>query len=160
MLRACNNAGFWELNRPPCPQFQPVGIAELSHAIGITAPSLYSAFGNKRQLFEHVLQKYVQFDCQSDGSWHIAEPAEDGNQYAFIGCFHEAAIDERIVQTFEFLGMLERGHVMLEKAAECVCLGRSCRDACGCYASFCRYRYAVDALCLEVSESGARPHRE
>ena len=40
--------------------YDSVGIAELSKEIGISAPSLYSAFGNKRLLFEHVLQHYVQ----------------------------------------------------------------------------------------------------
>ena len=40
--------------------YDGVGIAELSKEIGISAPSLYSAFGNKRSLFERVLQRYVQ----------------------------------------------------------------------------------------------------
>lgn len=56
------------------------------------------------------------FDCKDGGSWHIVERSEDGNEYEFAGCFHEVAQDIRIVQTFEFLGMPERGHVMLEKA--------------------------------------------
>jgi uncharacterized protein YndB with AHSA1/START domain len=60
--------------------------------------------------------KVYHFDCQDGGSWHIAEQAEDGNEYEFTGCFHEVAQNRRIVQTFEFLGMPERGHVMLEKA--------------------------------------------
>ena len=38
------------------------------------------------------------------------------NEYEFTGCFHEVVKNGRIVQTFEFLGMPERGHVMLEKA--------------------------------------------
>ena len=40
-------------------------MAELSKTIGITAPSLYSAFGSKRELFERVLQRYVQ----TQGCW-------------------------------------------------------------------------------------------
>lgn len=60
--------------------------------------------------------KVYHFDCQDGGSWHIAEQSEDGKEYEFRGCFHEVAPNERIVQTFEFLGMPERGHVMLEKA--------------------------------------------
>ena len=40
--------------------YDGVGIAELSKQIGITAPSLYAAFGNKRSLFEKVLARYVQ----------------------------------------------------------------------------------------------------
>lgn len=60
--------------------------------------------------------KVYHFDCKDGGSWHIAEQSEDGNEYEFTGCFHEVAKNKRIVQTFEFLGMPERGHVMLEKA--------------------------------------------
>mgnify|MGYP001792544223 CR=1 FL=1 len=60
--------------------------------------------------------KVYHFNCENGGSWHIAEQSEDGEEYEFAGCFHEVAKDERIVQTFEFLGMPERGHVMLEKA--------------------------------------------
>jgi uncharacterized protein YndB with AHSA1/START domain len=62
------------------------------------------------------LMKVYRFDCQDGGSWHIAERSEDGNEYEFTGCFHEVTKNKRIVQTFEFLGMPERGHVMLEKA--------------------------------------------
>lgn len=40
--------------------YDGVGVAELSKTIGITAPSLYSAFGSKCELFERVLQHYAQ----------------------------------------------------------------------------------------------------
>lgn len=60
--------------------------------------------------------KIYHFECKDGGSWHIAEQSEDGFEYEFTGCFHEIAKNKRIVQTFEFLGMPERGHVMLEKA--------------------------------------------
>jgi TetR/AcrR family transcriptional regulator, repressor for divergent bdcA len=45
--------------------YDGVGVAELSAKMGITAPSLYSAFGSKRELFEKSLQYYVQ----AEGSW-------------------------------------------------------------------------------------------
>jgi len=45
--------------------YDGVGIAELSKTIGITAPSLYAAFGSKRELFRQVLQHYAQ----TQGSW-------------------------------------------------------------------------------------------
>ena len=45
--------------------YDGVGVAELSKTIGITAPSLYSAFGSKRELFEQVLQRYVR----GEGCW-------------------------------------------------------------------------------------------
>jgi len=56
-----------------------------------------------------------QFDCRDGGSWHIAERSEDGGTHEFFGCFHEVAENTRIIQTFEYLGMPERGHVMLER---------------------------------------------
>lgn len=45
--------------------YNGVGVAELSQTIGITAPSLYSAFGSKRELFKQVLQRYAQ----TQGCW-------------------------------------------------------------------------------------------
>lgn len=55
------------------------------------------------------------FDGRSGGWWHIAERSDHG-EHEFIGTFHEVAPNERIVQTFEYLGMPERGHVALERA--------------------------------------------
>ena len=57
-----------------------------------------------------------EFDCRSGGRWHIAEHAPDGRKHEFMGSFHEVADNERIIQTFEYLGMPERGHVFLERA--------------------------------------------
>ena len=57
-----------------------------------------------------------RFECRDGGVWHIAELTPDGGKYEFFGCFHEVADNSRIVQTFEFMGMPERGHVMLERA--------------------------------------------
>jgi uncharacterized protein YndB with AHSA1/START domain len=57
-----------------------------------------------------------RFDCREGGAWHIAERGDDGQEYEFCGTYHEVTKNERIVQTFEFLGMPERGHVMLERA--------------------------------------------
>lgn len=55
------------------------------------------------------------FDGSTGGWWHIAERSDQG-EYEFMGTFHEVAANERIVQTFEYLGMPERGHVALERA--------------------------------------------
>ena len=53
--------------------FDGVGVAELSQAIGVTAPSLYSAFGSKCDLFGRVLEKYVA----EEGGW-IVTALEEG----------------------------------------------------------------------------------
>lgn len=55
------------------------------------------------------------FDGRTGGWWHIAERSEHG-EHEFTGTFHEVAENERIVQTFEYLGLPERGHVALERA--------------------------------------------
>ncbi len=60
-----------------------------------------------------VLVKY--YDGKTGGSWHIAEKDPEGNEYDFCGSYHEVATNERIIWTFEFLGMPERGHVSIER---------------------------------------------
>ena len=57
-----------------------------------------------------------RFDCRDGGCWHIVERSEDGRQHEFFGTFHEVTANERIIQTFEYMGMPERGHVFLERA--------------------------------------------
>lgn len=42
--------------------YEGTSIAELTRAMGITPPSLYSAFGDKRALFEEVVRRYGQTD--------------------------------------------------------------------------------------------------
>ena len=40
--------------------YEGVGLSDLTEAIGVTAPSLYAAFGNKAQIFRQALQRYSQ----------------------------------------------------------------------------------------------------
>ena len=54
------------------------------------------------------------FEAVDGGKWHTTETA-DGNTYEFMGSYHEVTKNERIIWTFEFLGLPERGHVALEK---------------------------------------------
>ncbi|MGK5498514.1 TetR/AcrR family transcriptional regulator [Streptomyces sp. URMC 125] len=44
---------FWEHG------YEATSIADLTRAMGIAAPSLYAAFGDKRTLFEEVVEAYV-----------------------------------------------------------------------------------------------------
>ncbi|MGD1897077.1 MAG: TetR/AcrR family transcriptional regulator [Phormidesmis sp.] len=70
--------------------YDGVGVAELSKSMGITAPSLYSAFGNKRSLFEQVLKHYIQ----SQGDWLSAALSVEGDlsevMTHFFACAAEA----------------------------------------------------------------------
>ncbi len=44
---------FWESG------YETTSIADLTAAMGVTAPSLYAAFGNKQQLFLEAMQRYA-----------------------------------------------------------------------------------------------------
>lgn len=53
------------------------------------------------------------FEPVSGGRWRFLNVDQDGNEYAFRGTFHEVT-PTRIIQTFEFEGLPETGHVSLE----------------------------------------------
>ncbi|MCC3373758.1 SRPBCC family protein [Cohnella sp. REN36] len=56
------------------------------------------------------------FEARDGGNWRYVTRDDAGNEYGFRGVFHEVTAPERIIQTFEFEGMPERGHVTLETA--------------------------------------------
>ena len=56
-----------------------------------------------------------EMDVREGGKWKHVQKMQDGTEFAFFGVYHEVAPNERIIQTFEFSGLPERGHVILEK---------------------------------------------
>jgi uncharacterized protein YndB with AHSA1/START domain len=56
------------------------------------------------------------FEPRSGGSWRFIQKDESGNEFAFHGVNHEVLPPERIIDTFEFEGLPEKGHVLLETA--------------------------------------------
>jgi len=54
------------------------------------------------------------FEPKSGGRWRYLHKDEQGNQFAFHGVYHEVLPPERIIDTFEFEGLPEKGHVVLE----------------------------------------------
>lgn len=54
------------------------------------------------------------FDSRTGGSYRFIHTTPDGMQFAFNGAIHEVCAPERIIRTFEFEGLPERGHVSLE----------------------------------------------
>jgi len=56
------------------------------------------------------------FEAKNGGSWRFIHKDKDGNAYAFHGVHHEIAAPERLIRTFEFEGLPEKGHVSLETA--------------------------------------------
>ncbi|MBS1635795.1 MAG: SRPBCC family protein [Bacteroidetes bacterium] len=51
---------------------------------------------------------------RSHGSWRYIHTDPKGNEYAFNGVIHEVCPPERVIRTFEFEGLPEKGHVSLE----------------------------------------------
>jgi uncharacterized protein YndB with AHSA1/START domain len=58
--------------------------------------------------------RFHVFEPRTGGAWRFTQKDPEGNEYGFHGSFHEVTAPERIIQTFEFEGMPEPGHVSLE----------------------------------------------
>ena len=54
------------------------------------------------------------FEAKNGGSWRYIQKDQDGNEFAFHGVNHEILIPERIISTFEFEGLPEKGHVIFQ----------------------------------------------
>jgi uncharacterized protein YndB with AHSA1/START domain len=57
-----------------------------------------------------------KFEGRSGGSYRFINCNATGTRYCFNGVIHEVTAPERIIRTFEFEGLPERGHVSLETA--------------------------------------------
>ena len=75
-----------------------------------TDPELYVKWVGPRRL----TMQLVTFEPRSGGRWRYVQKGEDGQEHAFHGVYHEVSAPERIINTFEYEGMPERGHVFLE----------------------------------------------
>jgi uncharacterized protein YndB with AHSA1/START domain len=77
-----------------------------------TTPELIVKWLGPREL----TMKIDKFDVRSGGSYRYIYSDPAGNEYGFHGVIHDVTIPERIIQTFEFEGLPESGHVTLETA--------------------------------------------
>ncbi|MGZ7108947.1 MAG: SRPBCC family protein [Methanobacterium sp.] len=75
-----------------------------------TDPELYKQWIGPRGL-ETTIET---FEPRNGGSWRYIQEDEDGNKFAFHGVNHEVLPPERIIDTFEFEGLPETGHVILD----------------------------------------------
>ena len=57
-----------------------------------------------------------KFEPRSGGMWRYTHKDRDGNEFGFHGVYHEVLAPERMIDTFEFEGLSEKGHVSLETA--------------------------------------------
>jgi len=60
--------------------------------------------------------KVDKMEAKDGGSWRFIQHDIEGNEYAFHGVFHEVSFPVRTIQTFEWEGYPEKGHVILETA--------------------------------------------
>lgn len=75
-----------------------------------TDPDLLVKWMGPRQLHTRI----DRFEPASGGSWRFVQTDKDGNEFGFHGVCHEQTAPERIIRTFEFEGLPEKGHVALE----------------------------------------------
>lgn len=75
-----------------------------------TDPKLIPQWWGLRYLSTEV----DQMDVKPGGQWRFINRDAEGNEYAFHGVYHEVLAPERIIDTFEFEGLPETGHVALE----------------------------------------------
>lgn len=63
----------------------------------------------------HGLETWFEvFEPVSGGKYKFIQKDKDGNEFSFHGVTHEVLLNERIIGTFEFDGLPETGHVVME----------------------------------------------
>lgn len=75
-----------------------------------TDPDIYSRWVGPRELTTNV----ETFEPISGGRWRFIQKDPNGNEFGFHGVNHDVTAPERIISTFEFEGLPESGHVILE----------------------------------------------
>jgi len=75
-----------------------------------TDPKLYVQWLGPRG-YEMTLET---FEPHSGGRWRYVHKDQHGNEFGFHGVNHDVMAPERIIGTFEFEGLPESGHVLLE----------------------------------------------
>lgn len=75
-----------------------------------TTPELIVQWLGPRELKMRI----DKFDPKSGGSYRYIHIDPAGNEYGFHGVIHEVLAPQRIIQTFEFEGLPEAGHVAME----------------------------------------------
>jgi uncharacterized protein YndB with AHSA1/START domain len=75
-----------------------------------TDPKLLPQWWGPRYLSTEV----DKMDVRAGGEWRFINRDAAGNEYGFHGVYHEILAPERVIDTFEFEGLPETGHVTLE----------------------------------------------
>lgn len=77
-----------------------------------TDPEIYAQWIGPRGLTTTL----ETFEPRNGGSWRYIQKDANGNEFAFHGVNHEVLSPERIIGTFEFEGLPEKGHVIMQTA--------------------------------------------
>lgn len=77
-----------------------------------TDPEMYVQWLGPRRL----KMRLTKFEPRDGGVYRFVHTDADGSEYAFHGVYHEVLAPERIISTFEFEGLPEKGHVILQAA--------------------------------------------
>jgi uncharacterized protein YndB with AHSA1/START domain len=75
-----------------------------------TDPEMYVQWLGPRRL----KMSLPKFEPRAGGSYRFVHTDTDGTEYGFHGVYHEVLAPERIIGTFEFEGLPEKGHVTLD----------------------------------------------
>ena len=75
-----------------------------------TDPKLLSQWMNPCNMTLHI----DQYDSVDGGAYHFTHTDPMGGKHLFRGVMHEVTAPERLIRTFEYLNLPERGHVVLE----------------------------------------------
>jgi uncharacterized protein YndB with AHSA1/START domain len=80
---------------------------------------VFKAFSDKKLLEDwlgckQMKVKYEKFEPRAGGSYRYISTMENGTSFGFHGVCHDFSPPERIIQTFEFEGLPETGHVVME----------------------------------------------
>jgi uncharacterized protein YndB with AHSA1/START domain len=80
---------------------------------------VFKAFSEKELLVKWVgpremKMRYEKFEPRAGGSYRYVSVLPNGMEFGFHGVCHDMTAPERIIQTFEFEGLPEKGHVAME----------------------------------------------
>ena len=99
------------------------GVQELFITREFNAPRelVFRAFNEPELLLQWLggwamTMKIDHIDSRTGGSYRFIHCTATGQEFSFNGVIHDVTAPERIIRTFEFEGLPERGHVSLETA--------------------------------------------
>lgn len=93
--------------------------AVIAHIFNAPCKLVFETFINPKHIANwwgpRILNTEVEkMEVKEGGIWRFIQYDPAGKEYAFHGVFHEVTPTERIINTFEFEGLPEKGHVILE----------------------------------------------